>query len=213
MKIWRRMMNAYSDLYISEAQDWLGEYLETSVYVLNVELKEAWRYFIMSSYSMSFAVGNPFTICGKSGSEVAFELCGKRVKQLPFIYDRTPEYWLGWAIAYYQWEKNIPFMFITNKVNIETILLMYKKYHETDITHFCFEMDRLMTINKKEANLKRMRMLRGMSQKELADITSIPIRTIQQYEQRQKNINNAQANYILVLAQALSCSPKDILEY
>ena len=90
---------------------------------------------------------------------------------------------------------------------------MYKKYHEMDITHFCFEMDRLMTINKKEANLKRMRILRGMSQKELADITSIPIRTIQQYEQRQKNINNAQANYILVLAQALSCSPNDILEY
>ena len=58
-----------------------------------------------------------------------------------------------------------------------------------------------------------MRLSRGLSQKELANMTSIPIRTIQQYEQKQKNINNAQANYVLSLAQALSCSPKDILEF
>ena len=58
-----------------------------------------------------------------------------------------------------------------------------------------------------------MRMSRGFSQKELAELTSIPIRTIQQYEQKQKNINNAQTNYVLALSQALSCSPKDILEY
>ena len=70
-------MNAYSDFYINEAQDWLGEYLETSVYILNMELKEAWRRFIMSNYSLNFAVGNPFTICGKSGTEVALELFGK----------------------------------------------------------------------------------------------------------------------------------------
>ena len=207
------MMNAYSDLYISEAQDWLGEFFETSVYVLNMELEEIWKRFVFSHYYLLFGSGDPFTICGKSGSEVAFELCNKRVDELPFIYDRPPEYWLGWALAYYQWEKNIPFAFIANNVDIEIVLLMYKKYHEMDITHFCDEMDRLMRLHKKEANLKKMRLSRGLSQKELSDITSIPIRTIQQYEQKQKNINNAQANYVLALAQALSCSPKDILEY
>lgn len=206
-------MTAYSELFFNDAQDWLGEFFETSVYVLNMEIKEVWKRFILSRYSILFGSGDPFTICGKSGSEVAFELCGKRVDELPFIYDRPPEYWLGWALAYYQWEKNIPFIFIAKSVDIETILLMYKKYHEMDVTHFCNEMDRLMRLHKKEANLKRMRMSRGFSQKELAKITSIPIRTIQQYEQKQKNINNAQANYVIALSQALSCSPKDILEY
>ena len=206
-------MTAYSELFFNDAQDWLGEFFETSVYVLNMEIKEVWKRFILSRYSILFGSGDPFTICGKSGSEVAFELCGKRVNELPFIYDRPPEYWLGWALAYYQWEKNIPFIFIAKSVDIETILLMYKKYHEMDVTHFCNEMYRLMRLHKKEANLKRMRMSRGFSQKELAKITSIPIRTIQQYEQKQKNINNAQANYVIALSQALSCSPKDILEY
>lgn len=205
-------MNAYSDLYISDAQDWLGEFFETAVYVLSMDLKEVWKRFVLSQYSLLFASGDPFTILGKSGTEVAFELCNKRVGKLPFIYDRTPEYWLGYALAYYQWEKNIPFASITSDVDIDVLLLMYKKYHEMDISHFCDEMDRIRHSHKKEANLKRIRLSRGLSQKELATITSIPIRTIQQYEQKQKNINNAQANYVLVLAQALSCSPKDLLE-
>ena len=205
-------MNAYSDLYLSNAQDWLGEYFETSVCVLNIELNEAWRRFILSHYSLLFSAGNPFIIDGKSGSEVAFELCEKRVEELPFIYDRKPEYWVGWALAYYQWQKNIPFLFIAHHISIETILLMYRKYHEIDIRHFCQEMDRLIALDKKETNLKRTRLRCGYSQKELSFLTSIPLRTIQQYEQRQKNINKAQATYVLALAQVLSCSPKDILE-
>ncbi|MBR5996706.1 MAG: helix-turn-helix transcriptional regulator [Bacilli bacterium] len=206
-------MNAYSESYLAEAQDWLAEFLETSVYVLNKELNEAWMTFILSRYSIRLESGDPFTICGKSGSEVAFIIFGEERRELPFIYDRPPEYWLGWALAYYQWYRNIPFHFITNHIDIETILLMYKKYHEIDIAHFCDEMDRLISTHKKETSLKRLRMSRGLSQKDLSNITSIPIRTIQQYEQRQKNINKAQANYIFLLAQALSCSPKDLLEY
>lgn len=205
-------MNAYSDLYIEEAQDWLGELFETGVYVLNIELDDLWNHFIFSHYSLSFASGDPFTICGKSGSEVAFEITGKSRIKLPFIYDRTPEYWLGWALAYYQWEKNIPFSFITRQVKISDLLLLYKKYHEIDITHFCDEMDRIIKAHKKETNLKRIRIDCGFTQKELAFLTNIPLRTIQQYEQGQKNINNAQANYVLSLAQVLNCSPKEILE-
>ena len=81
-----------------------------------------------------------------------------------------------------------------------------------DIIHFCDELDRIIKVSKKETNLKRLRKYCGLSQKDLSIITSIPLRTIQQYEQRQKNINKAQATYIFSLAQALNCSPKDILE-
>lgn len=70
----------YSDSYVGEAQDWLGEFFETSVYALNIELKEVWRRFVQSRHSLLFSCGDPFTICGKSGSEVAFDICGKRVK-------------------------------------------------------------------------------------------------------------------------------------
>ncbi len=211
MKKWRQTMNAYDEAYLNDAQYFLGELFETGVYVLDLDLEDIWMRFLFSNYSVNLGTGDPFVIFGKSGSEAIFEISGKR-KELPFIYDRTPEFWLGWALAYYQWEKNIPFSFITRQVSISDLLLLYKKYHEIDIAHFVNEIDRLRSLNKKDTNLKRIRMDRGLSQKELATLTSIPLRTIQQYEQRQKNINKAQANYVISLAQALNCSVRDILE-
>lgn len=46
----------------------------------------------------------------------------------------------------------------------------------------------------------------------LADLSEVPIRTIQQYEQQQKNINNAQARYLVMLAQTLCCDASDLLD-
>lgn len=40
----------------------------------------------------------------------------------------------------------------------------------------------------------------------------VPLRTIQQYEQKQKNINHARADYVIRLAKALYCRPEDLLE-
>ena len=52
----------------------------------------------------------------------------------------------------------------------------------------------------------------GLSQKDLAEQSGVPIRTIQQYEQRQKNINKASAEYIVALSKILFCSPEELLE-
>ena len=43
-------------------------------------------------------------------------------------------------------------------------------------------------------------------------MTGIPVRIIQQYEQRKKNINKAQAEYLVVLARVLYCGVDDLLE-
>ena len=51
-----------------------------------------------------------------------------------------------------------------------------------------------------------------LSQKELAEKANVPLRTIQQYEQKQKNINHARADYVIRLAKALYCRPEDLLE-
>ena len=42
--------------------------------------------------------------------------------------------------------------------------------------------------------------------------TGIPVKTIQQYEQRRKDINKAQVEYVVRLSKALCCEPQDILE-
>ena len=65
---------------------------------------------------------------------------------------------------------------------------------------------------KPETNLKLLRKKAGLSQRELADLSSVPVRTIQQYEQRQKNINKAQAEYLVMLAKVLCCEVEDLME-
>ena len=49
-------------------------------------------------------------------------------------------------------------------------------------------------------------------QDQLAKLTGIPVRTIQQYEQGQKDINRARAEYLIALSRALYCDPQLLLE-
>lgn len=89
---------------------------------------------------------------------------------------------------------------------------MYYPYHEMDIQHFVDKMDELCHLHRLETRLKKYRTLVGLSQRELAEKTNIPVRTIQQYEQRQKNINKAQVEYLVRSSKALYCGIEDLLE-
>ncbi|MBQ6389209.1 MAG: helix-turn-helix transcriptional regulator [Mogibacterium sp.] len=64
----------------------------------------------------------------------------------------------------------------------------------------------------KETHLKEMRLRNGLSQSQLAAASGVPLRTIQQYEQQQKNINKAQFEYIVRLSRVLNCEPVQLLE-
>ena len=59
--------------------------------------------------------------------------------------------------------------------------------------------------------LAEMRIKNGLSQSQLAKASGIPLRTIQQYEQRQKDLSKARAESLLALARALHCDPSSLL--
>ena len=46
----------------------------------------------------------------------------------------------------------------------------------------------------------------------VAVISGVPVRSIQQYEQRRKDLNKAAAETVAALARALFCSVEDLLE-
>ena len=127
--------------------------------------------------------------------------------------NRSEEYWAGWALAYYQWETDISFAEMNLYVPIKEVLGMYHPFNEMDIRQFVDAMNVLYKERKKGTNLKIQRQKAGLSQKELAELAGIPIRTIQQYEQRQKNINKAQVQYLIALSKVLCCEISDLVEY
>ena len=101
---------------------------------------------------------------------------------------------------------------IIRYIPLRDIQALYSPYHEMDIRQFVDQMNTLYRAAKPETNLKLLRQKAGLSQRELADLSGVPVRTIQQYEQRQKNINKAQAEYLVMLAKVLCCGIEDIME-
>lgn len=61
-------------------------------------------------------------------------------------------------------------------------------------------------------NLRALRRLSDMSQRQLAEASGVNIRMIQYYEQGKNDINKAEALAVYRLAQALGVKMEDLLE-
>mgnify|MGYP000089187588 FL=1 len=159
--------------------------------------------------------GDLFVITGMSGAELAI-----RVLDIPdddiimpsYNTAKSQEYWTGWILAYYQWENGKTFEMIDKEIPICKIRNMYNPYHEMDISSAILKLREMSQVSRAETYLKKLRKRAGISQSILAEETGIPVKTIQQYEQRRKDINKAQVEYVVRLSKALCCEPQDILE-
>ena len=87
------------------------------------------------------------------------EHSGLQVKRIAprCTVDRSEEYWMGWALAYYQWETALSFNEIIRCVPINEIKALYYPYHEMDIRQFSDRMNELIRHAQPETNLGRLR--------------------------------------------------------
>ena len=129
-----------------------------------------------------------------------------------YTASRSEEFWTGWALAYYQWETSMSSCGDRAVCSHQRHGGSLPAYHEMDIRQFADKVNAMYKAAKPETNLKLLRQKAGLSQRDLADLSGVPVRTIQQYEQRQKNINKAQAEYLVVLAKVLCCEVGDLME-
>lgn len=211
------MIRAYHKVYLEKARTNLGRMLDFATYDLGYDPCKFFDLFINCGLAERFGMGEFTLTVGMSGVELAYRVLELTKHQVEFpkpryTADRSPEYWAGWALAYYQWETAMPFVEILEYIPLDDIILMYSPYHEMDIRHFCDRMNELYRAANPETRLKQIRQRSSLSQSELAEMSGVPVRTIQQYEQRQKNINKAQAEYLMMLARALNCNVEDLIE-
>ena len=210
-------IRAYDESYIASAQNVLGHAVDFAVMTLNLYPDEFGNAFMVSDVSRQFADGNPRYVAGMNGCELARQVLSDTHVSFTdsedaMFLDRSPEYWAGWALAYYQWYSSCHFMDILIPAPLSRIIEMYPVYHEMDIRQFTDHMDDIMREAYPTTRLKARRMNSGLSQSELSAESGVALRQIQLFEQKNRDINNAAAFTLLRLSKALHCRMEDLME-
>lgn len=213
------MTPAYEEMYLNDAMRVMGEMLDYAVHDCGCDGDLFFTQFLASGVAEQFERGNPKFVGGMSGVELALEVFRRTTGQIPDVDasaygEKSPEYWAGWSLAYYQWESGMPFReIVSHGLTVREICSMYL-LHEADISKFVEAADKVIqkSLGDGETNLKRIRRANGFSQKQLAEVSGVALRMIQLYEQRQNDINKAQASTLSRLARSLNCRMEDLME-
>ena len=63
-----------------------------------------------------------------------------------------------------------------------------------------------------QSNLQQIRRAKGITQRERSDQSCVSLRIIQQYEQKRRDIQKAEAQSIVAMANVLGCSVEELFE-
>ena len=210
-------IHAYQETYLNKAQAALGDAFDYAINTCGIPGEDFIKLFVASSISKRIENGEPALLAGKSGIEIAsdifFETTGKQLDNKPQEhFGRSREYWIGWAICYYQWFSARSFSEIFKVFSFKDLQKMYYTLHEADITKFVDIADEIIKEHFKDTNLKRIRTSYGCTQAELANRSGVSLRSIQMYEQRNKDINKASAEALYRISKVLGCDIENLLE-
>lgn len=213
------MTHAYNESYLDDAMQNLGDMMDYALVDCGYAPDEFFSWFISSRIAAKIENGNPKYLAGMSGVELAREVVflttGSYPTQERMIKDfASREYWAGWILSYYQWHSGLTFSDIAgNGLSLSEVLSLYI-LHEADQSKFVDTANEIIACHKleKQSKLTTVRKARGFTQGELAQASGVTLRMIQLYEQRQNDINKAQAGTLLSLARSLGCEMQDLLE-
>ena len=212
------MLHSYDEIYTAKAQTALAQMLRYVVEDMHIGLTEFWDMFLISGVADLFGKGDFRFLVGMSGVETAWEVVWRLTGEWPqekptFNLEKSPIYWAGWILAWYQWYSGQNFRRISEFLTLVQVRDMYHPYHEMDPVQFADAADRIRRQKEMTTRLRMYRERMGLSQSELARESGVSVRMIQHYEQRQKDLAKAQTKTLWLLARALKCSKEDLMEY
>lgn len=207
----------YSESQLNRFMDKMGDAFDYAINDCKLDGTEFVKMFVASTACKKIENGEASYISGKSGAEIAiecvYEITGKELSIEPSEkYSRSAQYWIGWVVCYYQWLSSRKYADIFKAVSYENMLGFYQALHEASVEKIVSVIDEKVRAVFHETNLKRIRTVYGCSQRELAEMSGVSLRSIQMYEQRNKDINKAQSESLYHLAKALGCTMEDLLE-
>ena len=213
------MIRAYSELYLDDAMNNLGDMVEYAVCDLGFDPDTFFGWFISSGIASRFEKGNPKYITSMSGFELAEAVLSEinvtyKKREPSYAVYKGREYWAGWILAYYQWQTGTRFEdMVKDGLMLSTVLSMYI-LHEADESKFIDAANAVIARNKvnRKSKLSEIRKVRGFTQQQLSEASGVTLRMVQLYEQRQNDLSKAQAAVVIRLAKVLGCEAEDLLD-
>lgn len=129
-----------------------------------------------------------------------------------YPFDRSPQYWAGWVLAYAQWMCSLCFSDLLEVAPLDWIIGSYHPLHEASEDKFAqIVIDKWNKAQADKKGLKAARKAAGLTQKQLAAQSGVKLRAIQLYEQNQLDLRRASVSSALALANTLSCAIEDLV--
>lgn len=214
------MPRGYDESYLEDFRCNLGNAFEYAALDCGANLDEFFHAFITTGIARRVETGDPRYLVGYSGFELvgmAVSASGLRTGNLPdptLRESRSPEYWAGWILAYYQWFRAERFCDLERGGLTPSVVRGMYLLHEAGEEKFVESADALLAKNRlgRPTRLGALRRGRGMTQRQLAEAAGVSLRMVQLYEQRQNDIMRAEFATAQRLARALGCAIDDLAE-
>ncbi|MCF6412164.1 helix-turn-helix transcriptional regulator [Collinsella tanakaei] len=197
----------------------LGGFFDYAINDYGAEAAEIADIFMASPQARQFERGAPWVVSGCSGVELFWDVsCSlgyaepDEMAEPSFRVDRTPEYWAGWVLAYVQWRLVQPFRLLFAVLPFEELVSLYHPWHEASEQRVAALVVERWRKRFPRTNLARLRGACGLTQQKLAELSGVGLRSIQMYEQRNKDINHARGQVLQRLARTLHCRMESLLE-
>ena len=206
----------YDNHFIEYVMKNMGEALSFAEFYGHLDLDAFMTIFIRSGVANEIETGNPSYTFGLSGTELVYKIYErsgiKFKKRIPMDENqRLDTYWAGYILAYYQYKTGLTYKYIHEQISIHRIRELYYPLHEASEEKAVSVISKLIK-KKYVTRLQQRRKLLNISQRRLAIMARVNVRTLQEYEVGTKNINKASALTVYNLSKALNCNVKDLLE-
>lgn len=211
------MTHAYSEMYLEDAMRTLGEAVDFALCDQGLTPAELTAIMSNALEMKQFERGMPRVVCGMAGDELAREIivhAGLKPVEFreAYPFDRSPQYWAGWVLAYTQWTCGLGFSDLFEVAPLVWIIGSYHPLHETSEDTFAqIVIEKWNSAQADKKGLKAARKAAGLTQKQLAAQSGVKLRAIQLYEQKQLDLRRASVSSALALADTLNCTIEDLV--
>ena len=216
------MSHSYDESLLSQAVNTLGKAFDFADKHLPGGMEHFFDLFVVSPTARTFDGPDAQPAVGISGIVLVLSVCdsgqnsgldtmlmsGRRLPR----DQRDRARWCGEVLAYHQWETGRTFRSISTYLSAADLIALHADYRVASPRVVSAVIEKSFARTSSPTRLKTLRAAAGLTQAALASSSGVSLRSIQQYEQRKKDINHAQAISVYRLAQTLSCRMEDMLE-